>query len=189
MQINVKTNFSSVFRKLDALGDDLAKVVTVRAVNRTVDQARTAMSQGITREFNLSAAKVKQKLFIKKASFKGGRFTVVAELFSRTPGGKRRSINVINFAAKQGGKGVSIKVKKAGGRKVITGAFIGNKGRTVFTRTNKTRLPIKPVQSIDVPQMFNTKRINAAVVRAIKDKFPTIFERELKFALSKFNAR
>jgi hypothetical protein len=81
---------------------------------------------------------------------------------------------------------VSVKVKRSGARKVISGAFVGNKGRTVFTRVGKPRLPIKPVQTIDVPQMFNVKHINAAVVKAIERKFPQIFEREMRFALQQF---
>lgn len=189
MQISVKTTFPDVMRKLDQLSDEVATKVTVRAVNRTVDQAKTQMSRSIRSEFNISLAKVNEKLTVKKASFKGGRFSVVAELLSRTAGGRRRSVNVINFAARPGAKGVTVKIRKAGSRKTITGAFIGNKGRTVFKRTGSKRLPIEPVQTIDVPQMFNTKRINAAVLRAINEKFPTIFERELRFALTQFQAK
>ena len=68
---------------------------------------------------------------------------------------------------------------------MIRGAFIGNKGRTVFIRTTDKRLPIQALQTIDVGQMFNQKRINARVVAAINTKFPELFARESKFFLSK----
>ncbi|MCL5459996.1 hypothetical protein M3M33_15265, partial [Loigolactobacillus coryniformis] len=81
---------------------------------------------------------------------------------------------------------LKFKIKRAGGTVSINGAFIGNQGRTVFRRVGNKRLPIEGVSTIDVPQMFNTRRINAAVVAAMRAKFPAIFQRELTFALSKW---
>jgi len=189
MKIEVKSTFPDVMRQLDRLSDDLAKVVLVRSINRVTEQARTQMARSITAEFAIASAKVKEKLQVSKASFKSGRYAVSAELVSRTRDGRTRSLNVINFAARQGKTGVSIKVKRSGGRKTLTHTFIGNKGRTVFERVGKQRLPIKPVQSIDVPQMFNTRRINAAVIRAIEERFPGIFKRELAYAITQFQSK
>ena len=66
---------------------------------------------------------------------------------------------------------------------MITGSFIGNQGRTVFVRTGKDRLPIKAVNTIDVPQMFNTRRINQAVQRIMQERFATNFDRALRDVL------
>lgn len=184
MQLSISTNFAEVQRRLDALQSDMRNTVLVRTVNKTMDVAKTDMSKSIRQEFNVSASYVRERLRVRKASFKAGRFSVEAELIGGN--GKRRSANVIAFAAKQGKQGVSVKIKKAGGRKVIKGAFIGNKGRTVFKRVGDARLPIEPVRTIDVPQMFTTKRVNSAVIRAIQSKLPAIFEREARFALSRF---
>jgi len=187
--INVKHNFPQVMRAVAQLERDMADRVTVRALNRTIEEGRTDMSREIRAEFNLPASKVREKLFIEKASFKGGRLTLQAALLSKDPRGRRRSINVINFGARQTARGVTVKIKKGGGRKAIKGAFIANKGRTVFKREGKARLPIQPVQTIDVQQMFNTRRINPAVVRRLGPKFVKNFEHELRFALSKFGSR
>jgi hypothetical protein len=184
VKISISTNFKDVQRKLDDLRKDLQSTVLVRTVNRTIDQAKTDMSREIRKEFNVSAAYVRERLRVRRASFKTGRFTVEAQLIGGD--GKRRSANVIAFAAKQGKKGVSVKIKKTGGRKVIEGAFIANKGRTVFRRVGASRLPIEPVRTIDVPQMFTTRRINSSVIRAIQTKLPVIFEREARYALSRF---
>ena len=45
------------------------------------------------------------------------------------------------------------------------------------------------MSTIDVPQMFNQKRINAKVVGVIQARFPEVFARESKFFIAKFNAR
>lgn len=185
MLLTISTNFADVQRKLDALQADMRNTVLVRTVNKTIDGAKVDMGRSIRQEFNVTATYVRERLRVRKASFKAGRFNVEAELIGGNS--KRRSANVIAFAARQVKAGVSVKIKRAGSRKVIKGAFIGNKGRTVFRRVGDTRLPIEPVRTIDVPQMFTTRRINSAVIRAIEKKLPAIFEREARFALSRFS--
>lgn len=183
MKIDIRTNFPQVIASLARLQDDVASKVLARALNRVVEQARTQMSREIRAEFNLPAAYVRDRLRIKRAFAKGGQFSLSAELVGGD--GKRRSANVISFARGQGARGVKVAIRK-GSAKEIVGAFIGNKGRTVFRRTTSKRLPIEPVRTIDVAQMFNTRRINAKVVATIEQRFPAVFERELRFALSRF---
>lgn len=187
MKLTIETNFPAVQRRLDTLRAEVADKALARAVNKTADQGKTAMSKEIRAEFNISAAKVKEKLFVKKATFKKGRFNIEAELYSRDRSGKRRAINLINFGARMTKAGLSVKIKKQGGRTIVRQGFIGNIGRTAFKRTGPGRLPIAPLQTIDIPQMFNTRRINAKVVKLIEAKFPQVFEREVAFALRQFN--
>ena len=58
-------------------------------------------------------------------------------------------------------------IKRGGGLKTIPGAFLGNKGRTIFMRTGDKRLPIKAVQVIGVSQMFSSKEISRRVMAKI----------------------
>ncbi|EJL77345.1 hypothetical protein PMI15_04667 [Polaromonas sp. CF318] len=185
MQISIKTNFPAVDRRLGQLREDVALKAGVRAVNGTLAQAQTRMSRAIRSEFNIKADKVKAALRIERATYRGGVYRIEGKLESPTKRG--RSINVINFEARKTAQGVSVKILRNGGRKVIKGAFIGNSGRTVFKRVDKARLPIVAVQTIDVQQMFNTKRIKELVLRMINEKFPEIFEREARFYTQKFN--
>lgn len=186
MRLTIATNFPEVERSLDRLRADVADTVRVRAVNRTMEQARTAMSREIRQDYALTASYVRERLFVSKAVFRGGRLSVEATLTGSGSRRGSRAANVIAFGARQVKTGVSVRIKKGGGRKVIAGAFIGNKGRTVFRRTGAKRLPIEPVQTIDVPQMFNSKRVNQAVIRVIEQRFPEVFARELNFALNRF---
>ena len=211
MQLSIKTNFPEVQKQLDNLREDIRDKATVRAVNRTIEQARTDMSREIRQEFVLTAEEVRSQLRVTKAGFKGGQLSIQAALI----GGKAkgRSLNLIRFVEKavtlaaakrrmkagEGGRQqlrnggyndkaleLRFKIKRTGGKKVIKGAFIGNKGRTVFIRQGAKRLPIDALRTIDVAQMFNTKRINRAVLDKMRTKFPEIFAREAKFYLSKF---
>ena len=195
MQLSIETNFPEVQRKLDLLRTDIAAKAAARAINRTIEQAKTQMGRQIRAEFMVDSRFVAQRLRIKRATFFAGVLSVQATLDATA---KTRSANLARFGAKEVGLGVSVKIKRVGARKTVRGAFIGNKGRTVFERVPGTRMAsrkwggkhgeqIKPVQTIDVPQMFNTRRINAAVVAAMQSRFPAIFERELAYALSQFN--
>jgi hypothetical protein len=183
VNISIQTNFPEVAADLARLQATMASQVLARSMNRTIEQARTEMSRQIRAEYNLGAAYVRDRLSIKRAFASAGQFNLSAELRG---GGKRRSANVITFGARRAADGVSVLIRK-GQRKTIKGSFIGNKGRTVFKRDGKERLPISPVQTIDVAQMFNARRINAAVQAAMLAKFPAIFERELAFAMSRAN--
>ena len=194
MRLSITTDFPRIQKELERLNDDVRRKATASALNRVVAQARTQMVREITRDYAVTAAYARQRLTIRRA-FAGGRINMEAVLSGSA---KKRSANLINFNAKETKKGVTVRISRAGGRKLIRGAFIGNKGRTVFTRVDGTKMAsraqyrgkhaekIKPVQTIDIPQMFNTRRINAAVVRAIREKFPDIMAREVRFRLRKF---
>ena len=90
------------------------------------------------------------------------------------------------FAKGRGGRLLPVlgfKFKKGGGVKNIEGAFIGNKGRTIFVRTGDKRLPIKPVQMIGVSQMFNTKRISTRVMDKVRSELGIEMERAINEVL------
>jgi len=200
MKLSISHNFPDVQKALDRLHKDVATRALASAVNKTVAQAKTQMGREITAEFNVSAAYVRQRLRIRRAAFRQGRFGIEAALIGGD--GIKRSANIIRFVEKKVSlaegrrrakagtqKQLFVKVKRKGGTKPLEGAFIGNKGRTVFIRTGSKRLPIKPVQVIDVGQMFNTRRINAKVVSTMRSKFPEVFAREARFYLSKWKGR
>ena len=200
MQFNIKTNFPEVQRMLTEMHKDVANKALASALNKTVAQAKTAMSREIRAEFNMSASKVSEALQVNKARAGGGRVHLEASLES--PRKRGRSLNLINFmersvsmaqARKRGKAGtlnqLFVQIKKAGGKKALGSAFVGNKGRTVFVRTGKARLPIKALQTIDVAGMFNTKRVNAKVLQMIEAKFPELFVNEAKFFTDRFNAK
>ena len=196
MKLSIRTNFPAVTTAMATMREDIARQALARAMNRTLDQARTRMQREITSEFNVSAGYVRERLTVRRA-FAGGRIEISAELIGGK--GKKRAANIIAFVersvtlaqarkrAKDGTLQVlRVKVKR-GSTKPLPGAFIGNKGRTVFRRVGKKRLPIEPVQTIDVAQMFNTRRINEVVLATINARLPEIFEREAAFYLQRFN--
>lgn len=195
MDLRLTSDFPDLARKLNQMREDVGRKALASALNKAVNQARVQMQRGIVREFNVSTSYVRERLKVRKA-FAAGRLALSAELKG---GGKRRSANIIAFVEKMVSLAQAAKRRKdntlrvlrvkvrRGAVKPLRGAFIGNQGRTVFKRTGKEQLPIEPVRTIDVAQMFNTRRINAAVIAHIKRTLPQIFEREARFYLERAN--
>lgn len=84
-------------RKLDQLQKDVSAKTSASAVNRTIEQARTQMIREITGEFATKAGFVRDRLRIKRATFKQGAFNIEASL----SGTGKISANVIAFSARQ----------------------------------------------------------------------------------------
>ena len=205
--LSIRHNFPDVIKRLERLPDDVANKAMARALNATVQQAQGDMAREIGREFRLTQGEVRTRLRIARASSKGPLKLTASLLVTN---GRGRSLNLARFMEKvvtlaqartrmKGGEGgqhalrngamtrkaleLRFQIKRTGGKKMIKGAFLGNDGRTVFIRQGKDRLPIKALSTIDVPQMFNTKRINAAVRDAMLKRFRSNFDRELRAVL------
>lgn len=196
--ISIKTNFPEVARALDKLSDDIGNRAMVRAMNATIKAGRSDMAKGISKEFRVTQAQAKDRLDVDYARVKGG-FKFYASLSATRPrglfGDDYRGMNMIHFVVggqpRRTKKGVvrqlNFQIKRTGGRKQIKGAFIATNpktgGKAVFVRAGKARYPIETKTTIDIPQMFNTKRINSVVRQVMLTRFQTNFDRELRVVL------
>ena len=192
--VSIKHNIDEVVRRLQADVPKAVEAAQISAINKTADGARTRMVRAISSTYKINQSVVREKLFISRATRKGGA-TFTASLL----GTGKRSMNVIRFletrvtlaeARRRRKTGtleqLRFQILCAGGLKTIDGAFIANQGRTVFKRTGKARLPIEPIQTIDIPGMFRSRKNTGEVTSWINDNFSRIFERELKFYLGRY---
>lgn len=195
--ISIQNNFPEVAAALRRVSFDVGNKAVTRALNTTIVQGQTQAAREISKEFRITSTKVRERLSIRRASARGSlRLEATLEAGRR---GKGRSLNLIQFVenkvslaegrrrAKSGiASQVRFQIKRSGGKKVIKGAFIANQGRTVFIREGKSRLPIKALSTIDVPQMFNSRRINTTIRTVMIQRFGTNFNRELRAVLRGF---
>lgn len=182
-----------VKRKLAAIQRDMRDKVLQPAINKVADKARAEINRAIPEEFAVKASEVRSAVVVRKAS--SGHLAATITIFGSSKK-KGRSLNMIHFVAaafarqagvfktRSGAVGIrkrdlnglgnqlGFQIKRGTGLKKIEGAFIGNKGRTVFIRTSDKRLPIKAVQVIGFSQMFNTKRISRRVMDKINQDLP-----------------
>lgn len=198
--ISIKTDFTEINRKINRLSNDLQKKVVPAALNKVIAKANTSMIKEITSEFNLKSSEVRANLKVIRASSKFNKFFAV--LSASTFGSKGRGLNLIRFVKNKpkvgSKKQLSFQIKKRGGKKSISGAFIANAGRTVFIRVpgqymknrvnikgdSKHAEAIKGLTTVDIPGMFNTKRINEKVINRITNELPIEFDRAIKAAIA-----
>ena len=196
MRLIVKSNIRDVERMLILLNPRFKEKAAVMAINKVASKAKTEMVRAIASEFNLKQAEIRSRMQLIRA--KRGKIQAVLHPFaSKTKRG--RSLNLIHFMEnkvtiaamrrrkKKGThKQLQFKIKKHGGPKTIKGAFIGNKGRTIFQRKDLSdnNSEIQAVSTIDVPQMFSTKRIAGRVIDRINIELPIEINRAGRHVLA-----
>jgi len=200
--------------KIDVRGDfgksmlarvqrDLRPKVIQPALNKMADKVKADLARAIPAEFNVKAAEVRSAVDIRRA--RSGSLEAVVTIFG-SASKRGRSMNLIHFLSAVQATGRAIKVrgakgkkselaalqkqlgfliKKGGGLKKIEGAFLGNKGRTVFMRVGKERLPIKPVQVIGFSQMFKSRKIERRILDTIAREMPVEIDRAIKMVLAR----
>ncbi len=199
----------SVQRRLDDIAENLQGRVMSAAINKTAAKARAEINRAIRDEYAVRADEVRNAITVREARTKALSATI--QIFG-SQSKRGRSMNMVRFveamvtlaAARKrmkGGEGgiqtlrnggqiakaleLRFKIKKGTGLKMIKGAFLGNKGRTVFIREGKARLPIKPVQVIGFSQMFNSRKIHDRVLAKINADLPVEIDRAIKMVLAK----
>lgn len=219
MQIKIDVRgMSAVMKNLKRIGDDLGRAqATGAALNKVAGKAQAEVNRAITQRYAIKADQVRNSVFISRASAARGNLQAEIGIFG-SPSKRGRSMNMIRFLAAVQAAGKAIKTRGAkgsrkelkalgvqlgfqvlrgGGLKQIPGAFVGNKGRTVFIRVpgkqmsnrpgklNKHSEAIVPVQVIGVAQMFNNTAISGRVLRKIAEDLPIEMQRAVEMILAR----
>lgn len=201
MKVDIRSNTKEIVAQIGADQKAITKA-QVQAINRTADRLWTQTGREIRKEYNVTLRGVRQASRVKKAN-KGTRFPRAEVIYTGKP------INLVEFGAKaknpwnepgrkrkrQRGGGVTVKVKHAGGRKLIKGAFIatikggqnaGKKG--VFRRTGEARYPIRFLPSLSIPSMVGARAIERATMIFAGKRYSIEFEAALRNQLRRSRA-
>lgn len=117
------------------------------AINETANHARTESVRRIGQEWNAKQKDIRKALTVTKAT--AGRL----EASVQATGGRGKGIPLVVFGARQTRKGVTVKVKRAGGRGLLPGAFIATMKsgkRGVFVRGAKSRKGGTPYRALPI---------------------------------------
>lgn len=139
---HAKYVLGDLYRQVEQIPNGIERVV-VNSLNRAIDAMRTETNKTIRDQYAVRKADVDATMYVRKATpnYK------VAILYAKS----RMSIPLIRWRAKQTKRGVTVQIRKQGGRKLISttggkkdrpllGSFIA-KG-DVYGRIKKTSYPI-----------------------------------------------
>lgn len=140
-----------------------------RAINRALDSARSAATKALSKSTGIKPQRaIRDKLRVSPAD--PNRLIGAIGVEAWTP-------NLIRFNARQTKRGVSASAWEK--RKVYPRTFIGNKGRTVFKRVGKNRLPIKAVHGPRLHVESAKAEIRKAMDAVARPRFRKEFRREV----------
>lgn len=170
----VKIDTRNVQALMSSLPSKIIVPATVRALNKTAANVRTAASTAVRKRISLSAAVVRDGIAIRRA-------TKDKLLSSLAISGK--PVPLRDFKAKQTRKGVTAAIKP-GKRTLYKGTFIVAKlGGNVFKRQGKGRLPITKLVGPSLPTVFGTDQVTAETLASAKELLPKRLAEEIRFEL------
>ena len=125
-----------------------------KALNDGAVRARSESVRLIGAEWNVKSTAARKALSIRRATVTKLESSVEAT------GGRGRGIPLASFNARQTKRGVSVKLKRAGSRGLLPGAFIatmksGHRG--VFTRRAKSRKQGTPYRQLPIREVMRGK--------------------------------
>jgi hypothetical protein len=197
LNVSVRSNLLQVAAQFDRIADNSLNLAAMRALNRAATTVRKEASSEIRKVYNLTAAVAKAQMKITRAT----KYSLEAVVTA-----KGKPIGLIDFSARQTARGVTVKVRRDSGRKLIPHAFVAagrGGGEQVFLRvvpgTEKTTrlyrekrvrrkgsdLPIVALKSVSVARALVSKAVFAALKRVAQSEFVKNFNSEMKYELSK----
>ena len=159
-----------------------------QSMNKATAKANTAMKNATRKVYNIKAKDLNKTVVKKNAT--AGKTEVSVVIRSRPISLSKFSPTKVNVKGKNGRtyKGVSVKVKKSGGKTRVRGAFFGkakNSGsEQIFSRRGKGRLPLRKLAVYTTPTMVN-KEGDDVFFREFKNNFSVIYDKQLKYLIGK----
>lgn len=198
MQISVRGDLKHLTSRLTSLQRKVIPNATRRAINKTANQVKSQAAKEISQSWGFKRIEVRKAINIRRANFK----KLVAVL---SVSGRPQPLIKHATSARQTRRGV---VARIGGKsKLYEGTYLatmpsGHKGifKTLGGRRGKTRqtiggknrgqmyqpgLPIKELYAPSIPTAFIARRTQDLMRRAVRERFPKLFEHEIKYALSR----
>lgn len=156
--------------------DKASEKATRSAMNKVIKKASVAASRKVREVYNIKASQLNKYIKIYKYNSRTGQAAFVV---------KGRPVRLIHFSARQNKKGVSVKVRKDRGRRLLKSHFIARSTvEHVWRRESKSRYPIKPLFTIAPSKMFEVEGAKA-LEDIIKSKAGEMYEHELVFYINK----
>ena len=168
---------------LAAVPNGMGRVMS-RAINRTATGARSQAVKAIAAESGLQQKTIRQKVTILRANMRHWAATIRIR-DTRVP--------MITLGAKQTKRGVTVRDKAGGGRRLIASAFIATmpSGHTgVFKRRGAKRLPIAEQMTDSLARYFEeTAGLAGRILAASEERLSREIDSQVAVILDKFKQR
>lgn len=154
------------------------------AVNKMLAKARTRAVREIRQTYNIKSKDLTQKsksrkprIYLERARGRKPQGAIVS---------RKERIPLFAFGAREGKRGVTVKVKRQGGRKLVRGAFLATARNTttLWKRKGKKRLPIEILRTLSPAKMFQVAA-KEDLDKLIQKEFAGLLREQTRFHLSR----
>jgi len=159
----------------EALDPKRYRKIATRVLNKLGSQTKTAVSREVRNTYNIKRDRLDSGFYMRRATWEN--LAVLLRYRGKTPG-------LQHFDARRTSRGITVKVRKSGGRRVVQGAFMPKRIIGIYKREGMERFPIKRLYGPDVPGMVNTVGIEAAQ-QVLDEKAERILSHEFEYELRK----
>lgn len=153
-----------------------------RALQVASMKAKTRISRKVRATYNIKAAAVGRSVQLRKLQSEPGRLLLYTGRMLGLDKFSARPKKVRTAAGRR--VGVTVQVKKSGGRKLVKGAFLGGKGKVIFTREGEGRLPIERKFGPSIAHMVGNKDVLTDFEAHVGEDAATEFNRYLEFLMT-----
>jgi hypothetical protein len=152
-----------------------------RALQLAATKTRTRISREVRLTYNVKAGSISKKVTIKRLP--GARLLAYVSPALGLDKFGARGKNVKTAHGKR--RGVTVQVKKTGGRKLVKGGFTGGKGKVIFQRTGDSRLPIERLFGPAIAQMVSNPTVIEAALLLTGEDLAVEFNRQMEVSLGR----
>ena len=177
MEVKIKNNMKQALKDLGYVHKKYIPKAMVTALNKVGKEVVTKAKRELKEVTGLKAGTVAKQITKDKARRGDEEYTIRI---------KSKSLNLIEFNARQTKRGVS--AKAWGNRKIYRGAFIGsgrNSGKQLVFKKVRGSKQIKAVHGASLPREFERQDMESLFNKKIKTRFPILFKGALDFRLMK----
>ena len=178
--IHIDYEIDKVKQKLGSYSKKTPQVIS-RALNRAIASVKTNVYRNVKEDYYLKRKDIYETFTIRKAS----RNNLTARAKSKGGVIGLEKYKVTPSKARPGHPPRVLKVAvKRDGMKELTGAFVADiNGMKVFTRLNKTRLPISRITGPAIPQIIDNMEIREDVQEIAVDTYNKRLKHEINRVL------
>jgi len=183
IELSVVQDINRAARDFGELTNKARNVALVRGINVGLRKVKTESAREVTKVYNVKQKVVRATITLLKASPKQAAIRGSVRFSGRRLPIMDFRPSAVNAWNKPGrrhnkrGGGVSVRIKKNAGRKLIAGAFLaeGPNGPGAFRRVGAARRELRNLRSIAVPDAVQ----NRAITRALTTSGFKAFRREM----------
>ncbi|MCP3923336.1 MAG: hypothetical protein GY714_12200 [Desulfobacterales bacterium] len=173
MNLNIDTDGLKNARLFFEVIGDKANGALARSVNRTIQGVKTDSVRSVRENYNVKAASVRKGFSFKKANRRSSNASALVR-------GSRISLREFgvrpNSLRSRPKVGLSVRVGRQ--RKTIRSSFF-SKGKHIYRRVEKSRLPVEKLLGPSIPQMMNNEEVVNNVEKSAVERFEKNFKHEM----------